>query len=62
VAATNTPVAIQDQATFLQWIADHTTTFPDAYRTIKEVNLGLAEVSEADAEILESGPNQCAIV
>jgi glyoxylase-like metal-dependent hydrolase (beta-lactamase superfamily II)/rhodanese-related sulfurtransferase len=62
VAATNTPVAIQDQATFLQWIADHTTTFPDAYRTIKEVNLGLAEASDADAEILESGPNQCAIV
>src|SRR5262245_15572035 len=62
VAATNTPVAIQDEATFLQWIADHTTTFPDAYRTIKEVNLGLTEVPDADAEILESGPNQCAIV
>ena len=62
VAATNAPVAIQDQATFLQWIADHTTTFPDAYRTIKEVNLGLAEVPDADAEILESGPNQCAIM
>ena len=43
-------------------IADHTSTFPDAYRTIKEANLGLVDVSDADAETLESGPNQCAIV
>lgn len=61
VAATNTAAAIQDEQMFLKWIADHATTFPDAYRTIKEANLGLVELSEADAEILESGPNQCAI-
>lgn len=61
IAATNTAAAIQDERQFLQWITDHATTFPDAYRTIKEANLGLAEVSEPDAEILESGPNQCAI-
>ncbi|HWC72982.1 MAG TPA: MBL fold metallo-hydrolase [Gemmatimonadales bacterium] len=62
ITATNPPVTIQDEPTFLQWIADHTTSFPDAYRTIKEANLGLTELSEADAEVLESGPNQCAIV
>jgi glyoxylase-like metal-dependent hydrolase (beta-lactamase superfamily II) len=62
VAATNTAAAIQDERTFLRWIADHTSPFPDAYRSIKEANLGLVDVSEADAEILESGPNQCAIV
>lgn len=62
VAATNTAAAIQDEQTFLKWIAEHASTFPDAYRTIKEANLGLVELSEADAEILESGPNQCAIV
>jgi glyoxylase-like metal-dependent hydrolase (beta-lactamase superfamily II) len=62
LAATNTAAAIQDERTFLKWIADHASTFPDAYRTIKEANLGLTELSEADAEILESGPNQCAIV
>jgi glyoxylase-like metal-dependent hydrolase (beta-lactamase superfamily II) len=61
VAATNTAAAIQDEQMFLKWIADHASTFPDAYRTIKEANLGLVELSEADAEILESGPNQCAI-
>ena len=61
IAATNPIVAIQDEREFLKWIADHQTSFPDAYRTIKEANLGLVEVSDADAEILESGPNQCAV-
>src|SRR3989449_178493 len=57
IAATNGAAAIQDERVFLQWLADHVTSFPDAYRTIKEVNLGLLEVSDADAEILEVGPN-----
>ena len=61
IAATNVAAAIQDEGTFLQWINAHTTTFPDAYRTIKEVNLGLADLSDAEAEMLESGPNQCAV-
>jgi glyoxylase-like metal-dependent hydrolase (beta-lactamase superfamily II) len=61
IAATNAAAAIQDERTFLKWISDHTTAFPDAYRTIKEVNLGLADLSESDAELLESGPNQCAV-
>jgi glyoxylase-like metal-dependent hydrolase (beta-lactamase superfamily II) len=62
VAATNTAAALQDEHKFLQWVAEHVSTFPDAYRTIKEANLGLVELSAAEAEILESGPNQCAIV
>ena len=61
LAATNEAAAIQDQRAFLRWIADHTPVFPESYRTIKLANLGLVEVSEADAEILEFGPNQCAI-
>ena len=62
IAATNTAAAIQDERVFLKWIADHQTNFPDAYRTIKEANLGLLELSDSDAEILESGPNQCAVM
>ena len=61
IAATNPVVAIQDQKVFLKWIADHQTTFPEAYRTIKEANLGLVELSDADIDVLESGPNQCAV-
>jgi len=61
IGATNPVAAIQDQRQFLQWISDHAATFPDAYKTIKEANLGLVTVSDPDAEVLESGPNQCAI-
>jgi hypothetical protein len=62
ISATNPAAAIQDERVFLQWIADHATNFPDAYRPIKEANLGLVELTEADTEVLESGPNQCAVV
>ena len=61
ITATNSVAAIQDERVFLQWIADRQTSFPDAYRTIKEANLGLVQISDSDAEVLESGPNQCAI-
>jgi glyoxylase-like metal-dependent hydrolase (beta-lactamase superfamily II) len=61
ITATNAAAAIQDERAFLQWIADHQTSFPEAYRTIKEANLGLVPISDADAEVLESGPNQCAV-
>ena len=61
ILATNPVAAIQDERQFLQWIGDHATTFPDAYKTIKEANLGLVDVSDLDAELLESGPNQCAV-
>jgi glyoxylase-like metal-dependent hydrolase (beta-lactamase superfamily II)/rhodanese-related sulfurtransferase len=45
IAATNPVAAIQDEPIFLKWIADHQTSFPDAYRAIKEANLGLAWIS-----------------
>jgi glyoxylase-like metal-dependent hydrolase (beta-lactamase superfamily II) len=61
LAATNEAAAIQDERAFLEWIAAHTPVFPESYRTIKTANLGLVDVSEADAELLEFGPNQCAI-
>jgi len=61
IAATNQAVAIQDPRAFLAWVTAHTTTPPEAYRTIKLANLGLVEVADADAESLEVGPNLCAI-
>ena len=61
VAATNEAVAIQDRRAFLAWVTEHTTAPPEAYRTIKLANLGLVDVADADAEILEFGPNVCAI-
>lgn len=61
ITATNEAVAIQDERTFLAWVAANTPPPPESYRTIKLANLGLADVSEADAETLEFGPNQCAV-
>lgn len=61
IAATNAAASIQDERDFLQWVAEHQTTPPEAYRTIKLANLGLVDVSDADADVLESGPNQCAV-
>ena len=61
IAATNVAASIQDERAFLQWLAQHQTTPPEAYRTIKLTNLGLVDVSDSDADLLESGPNQCAV-
>jgi glyoxylase-like metal-dependent hydrolase (beta-lactamase superfamily II) len=61
ISATNAAAAIQDERAFLRWVADHQTPPPDAYRSIKLANLGLMDVSDYDADVLESGPNQCAV-
>ena len=61
ILATNEAAAIQDERAFLAWVAAHTPTAPESYRTIKLANLGLVDVAEADAEVLEAGPSQCAI-
>ncbi|HEX4627888.1 MAG TPA: MBL fold metallo-hydrolase [Gemmatimonadales bacterium] len=61
ITATNEAAGIRDLPGFRAWVAANTTTPPDSYRTMKLANLGLASVSERDAEILEFGPNQCAV-
>jgi glyoxylase-like metal-dependent hydrolase (beta-lactamase superfamily II)/rhodanese-related sulfurtransferase len=61
ILATNPAAAIGDEATFLRWVAEHDATPPEVYRTLKLANLGLHELSEADLEVAESGPNQCAV-
>src|SRR5882724_5400219 len=61
IAATNEAVGIQDPRAFLAWVTAHGTAPPEAYRTIKLANLGLVDVADADAEMLEFGPNLCAI-
>ena len=61
VAALNEAAAIQDERAFLAWVAAQTVAPPESYRTIKLANLGLVTLSEADAETLEFGPNQCAL-
>jgi len=61
IAATNAAARIQDETAFTRWIAEQTRPAPERYRTIKLANLGLLQLSDADAEMIEAGPNQCAV-
>jgi glyoxylase-like metal-dependent hydrolase (beta-lactamase superfamily II) len=61
ILATNPAAALADEATFLQWVAEHHVTPPELYRTLKLANLGLYHLSEADMEAAEAGPNLCAV-
>jgi len=61
LTAINAAVAVTQEPLFLAWVADKTPAPPESYRMIKLANLGLVDVSDADAEILEFGPNQCAV-
>ena len=46
---------------FAAWVASHVGDFPEAYRTIKAVNVGLNDVTDEQAEELEVGRNECAL-
>jgi len=61
VCATNSAAAIQSEQEFRDWVERNTRPAPQSYRTIKLANLGLATLSDADAELVEFGPNQCAV-
>jgi glyoxylase-like metal-dependent hydrolase (beta-lactamase superfamily II) len=61
IARTNEAARIADADAFRRWIADREVAPPDAYRTIKLANLGLHDVAPGEAEVLEFGPNVCAV-
>ena len=48
-------------ADFAAWVASHVRTFPEAYRTMKAVNIGLVDVTDESAQELEVGRNECAL-
>ena len=58
---TNEALRIADADAFREWVRERTGTFPDAYRKIKAVNVGLVAVNELEAEELEVGKNECAL-
>ena len=61
ILATNPAAAMAAEARFLRWVAEHDAAPPEIYRTIKLANLGLGDLTEADVEAAEAGPNQCAV-
>lgn len=52
---------ITNEDTFVAWILEHAKPAPEQYRQIKAVNVGLKDVTEEEAEILEAGKNECAV-
>jgi glyoxylase-like metal-dependent hydrolase (beta-lactamase superfamily II) len=57
----NEPLRIDDAARFAAWIRSRAGKFPDAYRRIKAINIGLESVEDAEADELEAGRNECAL-
>jgi hypothetical protein len=57
----NEALNFSDRDAFVAWVKSKTTSFPDAYREIKAVNVGLLPVSEPEAQELEVGKNECAL-
>lgn len=57
----NEIVRIQDPEVFLYRILDNKSPFPEAYRRIKAINVGLAPVVASEVEELEVGRNECAL-
>ncbi len=57
----NEPLALRDPLAFAAWVESRRTAFPEAYRTIKAINVGLMSVDSATADELECGKNQCAV-
>jgi glyoxylase-like metal-dependent hydrolase (beta-lactamase superfamily II) len=57
----NELLKIQDPGVFLHHILSQKAPFPDSYRKIKAMNLGLEPVQEGEVEELEIGRNECAL-
>ena len=57
----NEALAMGDLQSFAAWVRGKVGSFPDAYRKIKAVNVGLVQVDGLQAEQLEVGRNECAL-
>lgn len=57
----NEPLAIETERAFAQWVASKASGFPEVYRQIKAINVGLAVADEVEADVLEMGKNECAL-
>jgi len=57
----NELLRIQDSDVFVRTILGRKAPFPDAYRRIKAINLGLHPVVATEVEELEVGRNECAL-
>ncbi len=60
LAANASIYAIDTTADFVQFIAQNMRQQPEEYATIRKINMGVEEVDDAQAQILDVGKNECA--
>jgi hypothetical protein len=56
----NDALRVCDREAFTRWVLARTASFPQSYRTIKAINVGLLRVDN-QAEELQVGRNECAL-
>ncbi len=61
ICQSTAPLRIQTEEEFTGWVKSHVSSFPEAYRKIKVINVGLLDVTPEEAEELEVGKNECAV-
>ncbi len=54
-------LALDDRDAFLAAVVAAEARFPDAYRQIKAINVGIQQVGREEADLLEVGRNECAL-
>lgn len=59
--AANEYVSMREEETFLRKILENTAPFPETYKKIKALNLGLAPIVQNEVEEMEVGRNECAL-
>jgi glyoxylase-like metal-dependent hydrolase (beta-lactamase superfamily II) len=57
----NAALRFADRDAFTDWVEARAASFPEAYRKIKAVNIGLLPADEKEAQELEVGKNECAL-
>ena len=61
LAGINEPFGLRDEEGFRAWIRARAGSFPETYKRIKAINVGLLDVSSEEAVELEVGRNECAL-
>jgi glyoxylase-like metal-dependent hydrolase (beta-lactamase superfamily II) len=59
--ARNAPLALDSEEAFAAWVLARVGAFPESYRRIKAINIGLETADGALSAELEAGKNQCAV-
>ncbi len=57
----NPAMAERDESAFRALVLSRQAASPEQYRTIKAVNIGLMDVDEGEAQVLDVGRNECAL-